>query len=380
MTFLNDTQQDVLRSPAHFSPPGEGVAEAARHALHVIFPDAWAAEFLVAGLPAAARVVLAVAANAQEAAITVGVAAGVWTPSRRCLAECTRLCGNATLVLGVSPPWPGTVRVVDAMVVLDRAAREVGCPGRGDKLASAAGLGPGDMLRHAGHVFLKATGKPQDGLVSRTLNRPISRAFTRQFLRFESARPLHATAGTAVLAILMLAAMLVWPTNGALVGALLFQAASIFDGVDGEMARATYRTSRAGAKLDSLIDAATNLAFLVGLSVNLYLGGHTTAAQAGLAGMLILLAGLSQIGWRAHRLGQPINFEAVKVYLRRSQSSPRLTDILIWLTMRDFIAFAIAVLALAGFASLVPFIFLIGALFWLAVTSIILVNSGTNMG
>jgi len=50
-----------------------------------------------------------------------------------------------------------------------------------------------------------------------------------------------------------------------LIGALLFQAASMFDGVDGEIARATYRTSRSGAALDSAIDAATNFAAMLGI-------------------------------------------------------------------------------------------------------------------
>jgi CDP-L-myo-inositol myo-inositolphosphotransferase len=371
---MNDKQQDVLhRSDRSF--PADDI-EPAQRPVHVVFPDSHAAEFLVAGLPAAVRVLLAITETSPGAAITCAVASGRWTPSRRCLDECARLCGTASVQLGAGQPAPQNSVAVDAMEVLDRITREAERPGVGERSAKAAGRNPYQALRHASEVFLKATAKPQDGLVSRYLNRPVSRVITRAVLRIAAARPVHATAGTALLAILMLTAMLAWPAHGAVLGALLYQAASIFDGVDGEMARATYRTSHAGAKLDSLIDAATNLTFFAGLSTNLYLSGDSDAAFAGWAGMLILLGGLSQIGLRAHQLGQPINFEAVKVYLRRGRSSSWLTDILIWITMRDFIAFAIAVVALAGFARLVPFIFLVCAVCWFAVISVILLKSG----
>ena len=58
---------------------------------------------------------------------------------------------------------------------------------------------------------------------------------------------------------------------GLVLGGLLFHAASVLDGVDGEMARATLRTSPSGATLDSAVDLATNFLFLAGITVHLAL-------------------------------------------------------------------------------------------------------------
>ena len=76
-------------------------------------------------------------------------------------------------------------------------------------------------LQHADRVFLLATGKPRDGIVSRYLNRPVSRAITRLLLRLEAARPGHATVATAILAIAMLGALIGLPEHGAAIGAVL---------------------------------------------------------------------------------------------------------------------------------------------------------------
>ena len=339
------------------------------------------AEYLVAGLPLAARLVQALAQSAQGAPISVGVAAGTWVPSRRCLDDCSRLGGASPLRLGAEAPTDRYALEVDALDQLASLTRQTR-KSLGERAPrpglDGAAPSPERALREADELFLLATAKPQDGLFSRTFNRPVSRSITRVLLRFARIEPLHATAGTALIAMLMLAAMLTSPAHGAVLGALLFQAASVFDGVDGEIARATFRTSPAGARLDSLIDAATNLAFVAGLSANLWLRGDTSAALAGMAGLALLLAGLLQIGRRAQKQGEPINFEAVKVHLRRSPSRRWLVDILIWLTMRDFIAFAAALLAVLGMVIWVPFIFLGCAVCWFAAITVILARSAAH--
>lgn len=380
MDLMNDRQRALEQA----LPTNENPDEPYRpRPVHLVFPDVRVAEYLVAGLPLAARLVHALARNAQSAPISVCVAAGAWTPSRRCLDECSRLGGEGPLRLGSDAAPHRDALVVDAREELLRMMREVReslgerAPAPRAEALSDAGL-PDPTLREADRLFLLATAKPQDGLFSRTFNRPISRSITRFLVRFAWIEPLHATAGTALIAIAMLAVMLGLPAHGAVIGALLFQAASVFDGVDGEIARATFRTSPAGARLDSLIDAATNLAFVAGLSANLWLRGDTGASAAGLAGLALLLAGLLQIGRRAQRQGEPINFEAVKVQLRRKPTRRWLVDILIWLTMRDFIAFAAALLALIGKVIWVPFIFLGCAVCWFAAITVILARTASG--
>lgn len=377
MDLMNDRQRSLdLALPTD----GNLALPSRPRPIHLVFPDARTAEYLLAGLPLAARLIHAVAPGAQGAPISASVAAGRWAPSRRTLDECSRLAGSSPVRLGTDEAPDGDAVVLDALdelSALTRRAREA----MGDRAprAPAGSAQPDQALRYADRLFLMATAKSQDGLFSRTFNRPVSRAISRFLLRFAWIEPLHATAGTALIALCMATAMLVSPAHGALIGALLFQAASVFDGVDGEIARATFRTSQAGARLDSLIDAATNLAFVAGLSANFWLRGDTLAAIAGLAGLALLLAGLAQIGRRAQTLGEPINFEAVKVHLRRKPARRWLVDILIWLTMRDFIAFAAALLALLGKAIWVPFIFLSVAVCWfLAITVILTRSAGSN--
>ncbi|MGB3737990.1 MAG: CDP-alcohol phosphatidyltransferase family protein, partial [Pontixanthobacter sp.] len=126
------------------------------------------------------------------------------------------------------------------------------------------------------------------------------------------------------------------------------------DGVDGEIARATFRSSAAGARLDSLVDAATNLSFLAGVSVNLWGQGEGAAAIAGAAGLMVLAAGTALLGLRARRDGGDFTFDAVK-RVAQERRSP-IVQVLIWMTMRDFYALAAAIAILAGLA--VPFVML----------------------
>lgn len=126
-------------------------------------------------------------------------------------------------------------------------------------------------LEGAVRRIVTATAKPGDGIVSRYVNRPISQTVSRFLLRWPAVRPIHATIVTGVLAIVMFLCLIAGGNAGLIAGALLFQAASIIDGVDGEIARATYRTSDFGAFADSLIDAVTNIAFIAGVVINLWI-------------------------------------------------------------------------------------------------------------
>jgi hypothetical protein len=136
-----------------------------------------------------------------------------------------------------------------------------------------------------------------------------------------------------------------------------------------------HRTSDQGAMLDSLIDAATNLAFVAGVSYNLLLAGDARAAGAGGAGLTMLLIGLVLIGRRTKASGEPVNFEIIKVHLRRSRLSPALTECLIMLTMRDFFAAAAAALILIGLTHWALFAFAIVTAGWLIVSTAMLIRT-----
>lgn len=116
--------------------------------------------------------------------------------------------------------------------------------------------------------FLRGSGKSQDGLVSRCLNRPISRAVTRLLLRF----PTTPNAWTLWIFALPIFASLIllhgtyWSFFWGLV---LFQVFSVLDGCDGEIARAKFMESERGQKLDNLCDVFGNILLVLGIGFGL---------------------------------------------------------------------------------------------------------------
>jgi hypothetical protein len=136
--------------------------------------------------------------------------------------------------------------------------------------------------------FLRGSGKSQDGLVSRYLNRPISRLVTRLLLRF----PTTPNAWTLLIFSI--------PIVGALVllhgtywsflwGLALFQVFSVLDGCDGEIARAKFLESESGRRLDDFFDILSNILLAVGLGFGLF----RQASVAGHSGWFYAIEGLT---------------------------------------------------------------------------------------
>jgi phosphatidylglycerophosphate synthase len=199
----------------------------------------------------------------------------------------------------------------------------------------------------AARQLLRETAKDSDGVVSKHLNRPISRCLSALFLQIPGFRPIHATIGTALIALAMGAALVFGGKGGLLWGGLLFHAASVFDGVDGEVARATFRTSARGALLDSIVDMATNLLFYVGLTVSL---SRLYGPQQAMVGGWAVAAGLTGVvifAWTLRQLGEPGNFDLLKRFYRDKWHSGfprRIVDAIVTITSRDFFAFGSAFL------------------------------------
>jgi phosphatidylglycerophosphate synthase len=121
----------------------------------------------------------------------------------------------------------------------------------------------------AGRQLLGGAGKPQDGMVSRYLNRPISRMVTRQLLRF----PITPTAWTLAIFVFPLLAFLVLlrgDYTGFVLGTLLYHVHSILDGCDGEIARAKYLESKRGGWIDDCCDIVGCCLFVIGLGFGLW--------------------------------------------------------------------------------------------------------------
>jgi phosphatidylglycerophosphate synthase len=272
------------------------------------FASAGAAERRIAGVAAAARAVKALAdAGAGEVRLLIGDGAPL-APAT--LEDIERLRGGATV-------------------------------------AVEHGDGPAVRLPSSWEV-VRATGKPGDGLVSRWLNRPISQRITLLVLAIPGARPVHVTILNAVLALAMVPILLLGGRAGLVLGGILFQTASILDGVDGEMARATFRTSKAGATMDSAVDIATNLLFVTALTIHLALRDHDMIGWIGGWAVTLSILGGMLIAWRVRAGGGPLGFDLLK----RNRRVRSVVDLIFWavqtLTGRDCFAFLYMVLIIAG--------------------------------
>lgn len=337
--------------------------EEAREKIALVdFASATQAGRRVAGVAAAARIVRELAeAGFAEARLVLpageALDAVAWRDAQR-LAGAMRLEPASSGLESIIRPGAEILRVP------------------GDRLVSAGQLLDGVDPRTAGirldraaaFEILRRTGKASDGPVSRWLNRPVSRRISALLLHIPWLRPTHATFVTALLAVAMLAALVLGGELGLIAGALLYQAASIFDGVDGELARATYRTSRSGAALDTMVDAATNIGFLFGLTVNLVLSGHEQAVLVSSWGFILFLIGLSAIAWRSSRAEGALSLDLVK-HDYRDRFEGRLVPLLIRLativTSRDFYALLFMTLVLVGMPMAVLYLFATAAMIWI---------------
>jgi CDP-L-myo-inositol myo-inositolphosphotransferase len=118
-----------------------------------------------------------------------------------------------------------------------------------------------DDLHRAKALVRRSLGKSSDGPISRYLNRPISTRITMALA------PLRLPPSFLTMVALAVGLWAGWwlSAGRAVVGALLIQAASILDGIDGETARLQDRTSEFGALLDNLCDRMVDAAMVAGL-------------------------------------------------------------------------------------------------------------------
>jgi CDP-L-myo-inositol myo-inositolphosphotransferase len=222
-------------------------------------------------------------------------------------------------------------------------------------------------------ALLRETSKASDGLVSSHLNRPLSRLISARLLRLDGVRPGHATALTALSAACMFLALVQGRPGSLAIGCILFHLTSMIDGVDGEIARATFRSSRRGAVLDTTVDMLTNLGFALGLTMGLSrLYGGIYPDLGGFC-FLGLLAGIAVMTVLARRSPDPGSFDILKIAYRARAGGAgwRLTLVKVvqTATSRDFFAFVFALLGMAGLAWTIAWILAFGVAVWLLVVA-----------
>lgn len=128
-------------------------------------------------------------------------------------------------------------------------------------------------LEDARRYLLGTARKPTDSFFTRHFNRRISLFLTRLLLP-TGIRPNP----LSILCIAIGLASCWFIARGgylhSLLGAFLFEFASIFDGCDGEVARLTFRTSKFGGFLDMVGDSFIFVLFFLCLPVGLYRSSH----------------------------------------------------------------------------------------------------------
>jgi phosphatidylglycerophosphate synthase len=142
----------------------------------------------------------------------------------------------------------------------------------------------------AERALLRSLRKDADGVVAK-FDRYVSLALSRRLMALPI-KPNHVTLFAALVGILCGLVTAHGGYGWMLLGALGFQANSILDGIDGEIARAKLLESRVGQWLDTVADDVSNLAFMVGVSLGCYrtFGAPLYLVLGGMAAVGFLLA------------------------------------------------------------------------------------------
>src|SRR5215216_444539 len=195
--------------------------------------------------------------------------------------------------------------------------------------------------------------KPQDGFVSRFLNRPISRHITRLFLKF----PIHPNALTIsifVLPVIACAFLVRGDYVSIVIGATMFQVFSILDGCDGEIARARNLESKLGERLDYFCDFAASLLYVLALGSGLHRSGEgIVCAVLITANELFLRAGRGKMSVPSSTAHE--SFYARHHGMIGHSGLLHLGEEFVWwafqLTKRDMALLVFLILALLGWAN-----------------------------
>lgn len=206
-----------------------------------------------------------------------------------------------------------------------------------------------EACREGERLLLASVRKKTDGPISRLINRPISIALSRRLVRTPvtpnqlSALNLAVGLGAAILA----AKGGYWPF---LAAGLLFQFASILDGVDGEVAKLTFQATPRGEWIDTACDQISYVAFLLGLAIGVYRSDLPQAYfQLGVLGVvsgILSLASISLYLTRQQGSGSALSIRYG--FYDGTGIASRVMRVVNYFGKRDMLAFLVFLLALVG--------------------------------
>lgn len=208
-------------------------------------------------------------------------------------------------------------------------------------------------------MFLARSGKPQDGIVSRSINRPLSRTISRLLLKCR----ITPSEWTLLILPIPIAASLFFVRGdyvSVVIATLLFQAYSVLDGCDGEIARAKFLESERGARLDTWCDILANVLLAISLGFGLERGSSIRTIDRLYLLEGIVVGALILLNEWLLSLRKPSSPSTSPLYPRHQQlvaASPMLrslgslTGFIFAITKRDVAVLFFVALALIGRAA-----------------------------
>jgi phosphatidylglycerophosphate synthase len=206
--------------------------------------------------------------------------------------------GRPALVLGAGARALLLAAASSADEAWEQAARAV----TGSRILVAPTLAVVDRatFRRGRSMLLTALRKPVDGLVSRTLNRPVSIAVSSVV----ASTPMTPNQMSVLSFVIALAGAALMAMQWFVTGAFVMHVASVLDGCDGEIARLKYQSSKLGGWLDTVFDDVSNNVFALAAGVGVCLkhdGSAVGIALLAWAALGFLLA-VPTVGFTYRRL------------------------------------------------------------------------------
>ncbi len=234
-------------------------------------------------------------------------------------------------------------------------------------------------LKSVKRRLMKNLTKPADGWVSRNINRRFSKPISRM-LAYTPVTPNMVTWVNGLLAFSPIYFMMQGGYRNWLIGATLYQLASILDGVDGELSRLKMKHSKFGQWLDTLFDFTSSVAVLLALVIGVQRADFQPAFVP-IAGYMAVFAGVLSIislSFYVVRTQFGGNFRINYGFYDSNSHWAKLLQTLSFLGKRDFYIFLFFLMALLGLLpwALVYFAVMAGLIFVLSLQTHFLVKVG----
>lgn len=224
-----------------------------------------------------------------------------------------------------------------------------------------------DNLVEAKKRLFKYLSKPTDGFVSKHLNRPISTIFSN-ILSDYPVVPAYLTCVTALFALVMLLALVLSEKIGIFWGCLLFHVTSVVDGIDGEIARVKFQSTRRGAMFDTTIDMVTNFLFMFGLIFALWGTSGEEYLVKGVIILTLMFTGAALMYILLYFGPGGGSFDILSIVIRRkfvkNKSLLRIFNFVNYLLKRDTFALIFALLGIIGYAGIIIDLLVWGLIIW----------------